>query len=200
MFWKKQDEPAQSTKSYRYADGSADQCQQEILNPQLLLNLPTRGAKCHPRCYFRRAPQHAHQGQAGQIRAGNQQNESRGQHQSENLRPQCGRLAFLERNGIVRYLGAWVVSQFIAVRAMQPCAIDLAICLWPRGAITQASNAVEVCPPAFALASGLQRSIHIGVQRRGCVFREHADNGVGLASQKDRPANDVRIGIESFAP
>ena len=85
----------------RLSCGSSHKREQQVFDPKLSLNLPARGAQRQPRGDLARAAQHAHQGQPGKVRAGNEQNESRRQHQGQHLRPQRIRLAFLQRHGVI---------------------------------------------------------------------------------------------------
>ena len=148
------------------ASSPANECQQQVLDPELPLNLPARGAQREARSHLRRAPQHAHQRETGKIGAGDQQNESGCQHQRQDLRAQRSCLALLERHGIVDHLGARVVLEFIAIGAEGPGAVDLGICLLPGRAVAQAGDGLEVCSAAFAVVGRLKRRVDVGVQGR----------------------------------
>jgi len=95
VFGQQQQEAAQGEKSHTDSSRSAQKCQQQVFDPELLLDLPARGSQRQPRGYFRGAPHHAHQRQPGQIGAGDEQDEARRQHQRQNLRTQRGGLTLL---------------------------------------------------------------------------------------------------------
>ena len=80
----------------------------------------------------------------GLVGAGDQQNESRGQHQCYHLGTQTIGLTLLQRHGIVRDVGVGVFPQLVAVSTMGPRAVDLGIRLLPGCAITKTSDGSEV--------------------------------------------------------
>ncbi len=86
VFGQQQQEAAQGEKAHTDAHRSTHQRQQQVFNPELLLDLPARGSQRQPGGNFRSAAQHANQRQPGQIGAGDEQDEARGQHQRQHLR------------------------------------------------------------------------------------------------------------------
>ncbi len=58
VFGQQQQQSAQREKAHRYAGRTAHECQQQVLDPELSLNLPARGAQRQPRGHFRCAPHH----------------------------------------------------------------------------------------------------------------------------------------------
>ena len=112
------------------ASRAAKAGEHQVLDPELLLNLPAAGAEGHAGGDFGKTPRHAHQCESGEIGAGDQQDESRGKHEGDGARPQLGGHSALQRDGVVEDLGAGIFA-FDLRDAIGPGAIDFGIGLLP---------------------------------------------------------------------
>src|SRR5262249_43577759 len=129
------------------------------------------------------------------------QDESRRQHQRQRLRPQPVRLALLQWHTVVGYLGAGIPpGKASDAGTPSPCAIDLHGGLLPGCAAPQPQDRREVRRMALALAAWLQSRVNVGIQRRRRVFRQNANDRVGLPLEQNRPPQRIRISAKSRAP
>jgi hypothetical protein len=98
VFGQEEQEAAQGENADADAGRSAYEGEQEIFDPELPLDLLARGSQGQARGYFGGAAHHAYQSQTGEVGAGDEKDESRGQHQRQSLRAQRSGLTFLERH------------------------------------------------------------------------------------------------------
>ena len=200
MLRQQRQQPAQRHKPHANSRQPAHQRQQQILNPELLLYLPSRSPQRHARRHFRRPPHHPHQRQPRQIRARNQQDQPRRRHQRHRLRTQLLCLPLLQRHRVVAHLRVRIVMQLIAALPLQPRAIDLRIRLLPRRPIAQPRDGVKIRAATLTCRSRLQVRINIRVQRSRRALRQHANHRIGLTLQQNRSPNNVAVRPKQAMP
>ena len=70
----------------------------------------------------------------------------------------------------------------------------------PASAIAQPDDAPEVRSTAFALAAGLERSVHIRVQRSRGARQQHSHHRKWVTSEQDGLPKNARVRSESISP
>ena len=124
------EQSAQRSEADADAGGAAEAGEQKVLEPELLLNLPAARAEGQAGGDFRKAARHANERESGEIGAGDEQDESRSEHEGDGARTELGGHSALQRHGVIGDFGAGIFA-FDLGDAIGPGAIDFGIGLLP---------------------------------------------------------------------